>query len=173
MPLPHFWLVVLVDVLELVLVVEVPIGCVELLDVVTGEEVLVEEFTGADVLVELEVDGADVLVDVVVGVTMHGSIVRWTRSDLISFAKNAPFSCAPCVISSFEFGAQRIAVTCALREMRTSPPAKMWMSHASSDGVSGPIVLPFSIRIAPITLMVTGPRARRRALRPSFKLQNV
>jgi hypothetical protein len=115
-----------------------------------------------------------VVVDVVVtGATMQDSSVRCTRSVLTSFAKNAPVSCAPTVRSSFELGAQRIAVMWALREMRTLPPAKTRTSQASSELVSGPTVLPFSSRTLPITLIVTGPRARTRAFRPSLRLQNV
>jgi hypothetical protein len=155
-PLPQCVLVVVLElVLELVLVVEVASGDVELLDVVAGDDVLV--------VVEL---------DVVVGGAVHCSSVSFTRSLLTSFAKNAPLSCAPCVSSSFEWGAQRIAVVWALREIRTLPPAKTCTSHAWPE-LSGPIVLPFSCRIEPMTLIVTAPRASRRAFRPSFRLQKV
>jgi hypothetical protein len=144
-PLPQSVLVVVVLVLELVVVeVDAP-GCEEL-------------------VVELEV---------LVGGPPHCSSVSFTRSLLMLSAKNAPRSCAPTVSSSFELGAQRMAVMWALREIRTEPPAKTRTSHASSDDVSGPSVLPFSSRMLPITLIVTGPRASSRALRPSFKLQKV
>ena len=48
--------------------------------------------------------------------------------------------------SSFAFGAHSVAWTPALREMRTLPlvPAKILMSHALSEPLSGRIWLPLS-----------------------------
>ena len=116
----------------------------------------------------------DVVVVLVVGGVTHTSFTSVTLSVLTELAKNWPRRWAPTVISSFALGAQRIAATSALREMRTRVPfAKICTWHGLTADVSGPTLLPLSNLIEPTTRIVTGPRASSWALRCKVKLQNV
>jgi len=79
------------------------------------------------------------------------------------------------VTSSFAFGAQSVAWTAALREMWILPLvfAKILMSQALIEPLSGRTWLPLSSFTEETMLIVTGPDASNAALRPSRRLQNV
>ena len=101
-----------VDVIELEDVDTIVVPVVEVLPVVGVVVVLLVGLVDVELLV--------VDVDVLGG--GHVSCTSVTLSVLTALAKNAPRRWAPAVSSSIALGAQSVAATLALREMRTRAP---------------------------------------------------